>query len=86
MLIPLLAIAAKRADSPDLEAEKFSGPKNSLPATAILLTTGRTDTEASIRIRVGKIEFAFLIAFDDVMSAVGRFTELIDPASGTAAH
>lgn len=86
ILAPLLGLAAKWAEKPDLGLENVTGPKNALPATRIILGKGRNDQEASLRVFVGKMDLSFLIPLDDLISGMSQLVQKIDPNSGAPPH
>lgn len=86
ILGPLLGLAAKWAEKPDLGLENMTGPKNALPATRIVFGKGRNDQEASLRVFVGKMDLSFLIPLDDLISAMSQVVQQIDPNSGAPPH
>ena len=69
LLQPLLGLAARWADRPDLEIETLTGPTQALPGTKIAFERGRSDKECAVRIFVGKVELTFLFPVDDVISS-----------------
>lgn len=77
LLEPLLGLATKWAEKPDLKVETLTGPQNALPAQRILVEQGRDATECALRIFVGKVELTFLIPLSEVVSATADLVRKI---------
>jgi hypothetical protein len=73
-LEPLISLAATWSGDPDFSTEGLAGPRNALAARQILFTRGRDDSEAAVRVFLGRdIDLNFLLPLNAVMNAFQAF-------------
>lgn len=80
LLEPLLGLATKWANQPDLKLETLVGPRHALPAQRIAIERGRNAKECAVRIFIGKVELTFLIPLEEVLAASADLVRQIDPS------
>jgi hypothetical protein len=75
LLTPLLGLATRWADEPDLAIGTLTGPTNALLATNIALVRGRDASECAMRVQLGKVELTFLLPVDKVVHAMAALAQ-----------
>jgi hypothetical protein len=73
-LAPFLGLAATWTGDPDFSHETLAGTQNAIPAKQILFARGRDDSEAAIRVFLGKdLDISFLIPLEPLVRALQSF-------------
>lgn len=73
LLPPLLGLAKEWATHNDLDIDKVTGLKNSLPADRIEFAKGRDETEIAVRFFVGAVELSFILPAKELFTKISKF-------------
>lgn len=77
LLPPLLSLTKEWSDRSDLDIEKVTGLKNSLPADRIEFAKGRTDKEIAVILFIGKVELSFVLPVEILFNKIADLTQRI---------
>jgi len=80
ILPPLLSLTKEWSDRGDLDIEKVTGLKNSLPADRIEFAKGRNDKEIAVILFVGKVELSFVLPVEILFNKIAELTKRIKQA------
>jgi len=73
-LAPMISLAATWSGDLELSVEGLGGTQNALAAKQVIFARGRDDTEAAIRVFLGKyLDFTFLLPLNALMNAFNAF-------------
>ena len=86
LLPKVLDCASHWAKHSDHSADIPSGRYDALPASRLSLERGRTNKEVALRVLVGKVEIAFLLPLDEVISATASLVERIESDGSPPVH
>ena len=76
ILPSLISLAATWSGEPDFSTEGMGGTQNALMARRILFARGRDDSEAAVRVFLGKdLDFTYLMPLNLLMNAFNLFAQ-----------
>lgn len=80
ILPPLLSLTKEWSGRGDLDIEKVTGLKNSLPADRIEFAKGRNDKEIAVVLFIGKVELSFVLPVEMLFNKIAELTKRIKQA------
>ncbi|NNE83618.1 MAG: hypothetical protein HKN28_06575 [Alphaproteobacteria bacterium] len=81
LLPPLLGLAKEWATHSDLDIDKVTGLKNSLPADRIEFAKGRNETEIAVRFFIGAVELSFILPSEELFTKISELGKRINKVS-----